>query len=97
MRPIIFGWVAINFLTYERLVERCDKVTRLLARNQYELRSRQSFLNDENRRIERALRRLLDTVEITALTDELQKRLREWSSEIRQVETDLAKIERMLE
>ncbi|HEX9075380.1 MAG TPA: hypothetical protein VF932_06350 [Anaerolineae bacterium] len=35
--------------------------------------------NDEKRRIERAVRGLLDTAEITALTNELQKRLRERS------------------
>jgi hypothetical protein len=40
-------------------------------------RIRQQYLNDEKRRIQRAVRGLLDTVEITALTDELQKRLRE--------------------
>jgi hypothetical protein len=42
--------------------------------------------------LKRAVRGLLDTVEITGLTDELQRRLRERSLEVRQIESELARI-----
>jgi hypothetical protein len=43
-------------------------------------------------RIERAVRDLLDTIEITGLIEKAQKRLRERSIDSRQVESELAEI-----
>ena len=96
VRELVFEWMCQNVLTFERMVQAREAINHQLSGNQGELLSRKKFLENDKSRIERGVRGLLDTVEITGLTDELQKRLRERSIEVRQIESELTQIGDML-
>lgn len=96
VEELVRDWVSDHVLTLDRLTAARDQINRALSGDQDGLKARKVALTKELESLDRRVRRLVDAIESTGLTEEIQARLQERRIEAKRIETEIAGIESAL-